>query len=148
MSSSREHPICCCCPKRVEIKGTYKTIGRNTRHKFTTHARDTITENVTPACNKCYDKYTRNPKVKVIPRGGPRSMYCSLYLTCPHMDSTHGCSGRRLEFMLILFIRSACLDAQSARSELQALFQMTTWKINMMIRYAWYVYSMVWFDMI
>ena len=66
MRSSLHHQTCCCCPKRVDVKGTYKTIGSGTIDKFTPHARDTVTENVTRACYKCYAKYTRPPKKKVI----------------------------------------------------------------------------------
>ena len=62
MSSSHKHLICCCCPTRVEVKGTFKTIGFATIHKFTPHARDTITAKKTRVCIKCYVKYTRPAK--------------------------------------------------------------------------------------
>ena len=65
MSSSRDHLICCCCPKRVETPGTFKTIGSDTVHKFTPHARATITKDETRACNKCYKQHTRTKKTKV-----------------------------------------------------------------------------------
>ncbi len=66
MSASLHHQTCCCCPARVDVKGTYKTVGSGTIDKFKPHARGTVTENVTRACYKCYVKYTRPPKKKVI----------------------------------------------------------------------------------
>lgn len=65
MSQPRERQVCCCCPVRVDVKGTYKTIGSDTIDKFKAHARCTITKNVTRACNKCYKKYTKNSSTKV-----------------------------------------------------------------------------------
>ena len=65
MSHPRERQACCCCPARVDVKGTYKVIGSDTIHKFKQHARCTITANVTHACNKRYKKYTRSHKSKV-----------------------------------------------------------------------------------
>ena len=68
MSILQHNETCSCCPKRVVISGTYKVIGSTTIDKFEAHARDEVTENVTRACHKCYDKYTRNPKQKVCTR--------------------------------------------------------------------------------
>ena len=66
MSSSLHDQICCCCPKRVVISGTYKVIGSTTIDKFKAHARGEVNENETRACNTCYKKYTRTQKTKVM----------------------------------------------------------------------------------
>ena len=81
MSESLHDQICCCCPKRVVISGTYKVIGSTTIDKFKAYAHGEITENVTRACNKCYKKYTKKPKTKV--------MQTDAQITCTTLHSPH-----------------------------------------------------------
>ena len=102
MSQPRERQACCCCPARVDVKGTYKTIGSDTVDNFKAHARSTITANIDRACNKCYKKYTRSGKSKVwqkaaqlptlvscVLRANEHNPRISLWATLCHSRKTH-----------------------------------------------------------
>ncbi len=112
----RTHQTCCCCPARVDNPHTSKTIGTSTVSKFTAHARDTVVANATRACHQCYDKYTRNPKNKVRPRGGPTPVHPIMLFTCPYTRPMHDSLARSLASCWIW-----PLHVQKHTNQLQAL---------------------------
>ena len=143
MSSSREHPICCCCPKRAETHGTYKTIGSDTIKKIQPHAHCAIIKDETRACNKCYKKYTRPPKNKVIPSSGPTFMHHIILYILTYTKYAHNCMDRCLG-MCSFLCKHTCYRTHLSPNSIHLLMwllifnmimiKMMTWRWNIMIR--------------